>query len=98
MGRPGKTNQRVGKIPPLAALGAALWLAACAGGAGAGMERAGGSGSAEGFGPWTRQGRVCVLESEEAPVRRIINRVDPELCGRKVKQRSPFMVRMIPQG
>ncbi len=44
-----------------------------------------------------RRGEVCVRESQEPPLRRIVNRVDPELCGRKARARSPFVVRRIPQ-
>ena len=46
--------------------------------------------------PWVMRGDTCVRESEEGPLRRVINRVDPELCGRKLKTRSDVYVRVLP--
>ena len=46
--------------------------------------------------PWVLRGSACVRESEEGPMRRVINRVDPELCGRRVKTRSEVYVRVLP--
>jgi hypothetical protein len=46
--------------------------------------------------PWRAVGNTCVRASEEGPLRRVINRVDPELCGRYQKHRSPVYVRIQP--
>jgi hypothetical protein len=47
---------------------------------------------------WMAQGNQCVRESDpdDGPRRRVINRVDPELCGRHIKVRSDVYVRVIP--
>ena len=51
-----------------------------------------------GQGPWMIAGNSCVREDidDAGAVRRIINRADPELCGRKAKPRSRNYVRVIP--
>lgn len=45
---------------------------------------------------WVARGSRCVRESEEGPVRRVINRTDPELCGIVVKRRPSVYVRVVP--
>lgn len=45
---------------------------------------------------WVAQGNTCVRQSEEQPRSRVINYVDPELCGRSVAHRSPVYVRIVP--
>lgn len=46
---------------------------------------------------WSRSETVCVRSTEEGPERRVVNYVDPELCGRSEKQRSPDRVRALPE-
>jgi hypothetical protein len=73
----------------------ALWvaaplLAACGGGSQPQIM----DGSGE---EWRVQGNHCVRENDDGgPVRRVVNRVDPELCGRTVKVRSRDYVRVVP--
>jgi len=45
-------------------------------------------------GQWVAEGDTCVFESDDDPKRRIINTVDPELCGREVKERGPIRLRV----
>lgn len=42
-------------------------------------------------------GRYCVLDREGEYGGRVINYVDPELCGRHVQVRSPYSVRVPPE-
>lgn len=44
--------------------------------------------------PWEMVDGNCVREAEEGPVRRVINRSDPELCGRAIKNRPPDYIRI----
>jgi hypothetical protein len=46
--------------------------------------------------PWVEHNGVCVRQSETGPLGRVINRVDPELCGRYVKHRPNVYVRIVP--
>ena len=46
--------------------------------------------------PWVRVENHCVRESTEGAMRRVINRTDPELCGRMVKNRPSDYVRIGP--
>jgi hypothetical protein len=45
---------------------------------------------------WRPSNGYCMRESEEGPLRRVINRTDPELCGRRVRHRPPEFVRISP--
>ena len=71
-----------------AVAGLCLLLAAC-GGKGAQIVDDSGE-------TWVARGGACVRQSEDGPVRRVINRADPELCGRSLKHRSLEYVRVIP--
>jgi len=71
-----------------AVAGLCLLLAAC-GGKGAQIVDDSGE-------TWLARGNDCVRQSEEGPVRRVINRADPELCSRSLKHRSLEYVRVIP--
>ena len=44
---------------------------------------------------WVARDHTCIRESEDG-MRRVINYVDPELCGRYQKHRSPTYVRVLP--
>jgi hypothetical protein len=46
--------------------------------------------------PWLAKGDACVRQSEDGATRRVINRADPELCGRSLKHRPLDYVRVIP--
>ena len=48
-------------------------------------------------GQWREENGTCVYESDDAPKRRVINTVDPELCGREVKERGPIRLRVPPE-
>jgi hypothetical protein len=48
-------------------------------------------------GQWREENGSCVYESDDAPKRRVINTVDPELCGRDVKERGPIRLRVPPE-
>ena len=45
---------------------------------------------------WVRMGDNCVRDDGERPVARTVNKTDPELCDRPVKQRSPHYLRVPP--
>lgn len=48
-------------------------------------------------GQWREENGTCVYESDDAPKRRVVNTVDPELCGREVKERGPIRLRVPPE-
>jgi hypothetical protein len=84
--------------PRRAALWAVWWLptalglgllAGCGGGPAVQVQDTSGE-------PWVARDDTCVRELSEGPVRRVINRVDPELCGRWQKHRSDVYVRVLP--
>jgi hypothetical protein len=110
VGRPGKAHQRLTRprgraglsrtglcaragglatVPLACALLLGALLAGCGGGNAVQiMDDSGES--------WVARGDTCVRESEDGPTRRVINYVDPELCGRHVRHRSPVYVRVLP--
>ncbi len=73
----------------LLALWMGLALAACAGNGAVQIVDTSGE-------EWMMREDHCLRESLEGPMRRVINRVDPELCGRSVRPRSPVYVRILP--
>lgn len=75
-------------IALVAVLLLAVFLSSCSNG---GPEIADTSGE-----EWRLSNSYCMRESEEGPLRRVINRTDPELCGRRVRHRSPEYVRILP--
>ena len=111
MGRPGQTHQRLAAVatpvpagppraagPRFAAAGVhwrlasagvpALLPAVLLGALLAGCANAGVWGEGD--------EQSCVREAPEGPTRRIINYVDPELCGRSLRRRSSIYVRVLP--
>ena len=70
-----------------------LILTACGGGAQVPLTE-----GSEGL--WTMAGNRCIREviADDGSVMRVINRVDPELCGREAKNRSRNYVRVVPTG
>ncbi len=45
--------------------------------------------------PWMARDGACVRESTEGPLRRVVNRADPELCGRAPRHRPADFVRVL---
>ncbi len=83
-------NRKKITIAPAAVLFLAVFLSSCGN---SGPEIADTSGE-----EWRLSKSYCMRESEEGPLRRVINRTDPELCGRRVRHRSPEYVRILPPG
>jgi hypothetical protein len=79
--RPGRARRAAAAwLPALLLAGLVAQLAGCA--------------SSEG--QWVRRDDSCVREAPEGPTRRVINYVDPELCGRSLRYRSKVYVRVVP--